>query len=436
MKQHKIAPRIILLILSVINFALAAPISLERGTREVRTDVVDTAEDVTTVSRKRWLPSDEWSTNAADRANAPQDPAPSGSEESLEPGPGSPTVYSSVWSNDFDDFRPLPVGSPPPAHHDNNMPLTLEMYLNQLDAHPHLALGLGLPAPSSPPPAHHDLPLNPPPGSPQPSPGLADQDNTRPLPVGSPPPAHDDMPVTLDMFFNHIDALFRLGLGMIDSDSPPPQAAHDNLLLKMDSNAPPGPPRLNPGPTDQDNSHPLPVGPPTPAHNKLPLDLDLNVPLQPSQGPIDDQPPPASPSDPGSSKRPYPFDDLDPRPSKTLYRPSDPGPSTWAHPALYPGPSSWALPPSDPGSSTWAHPASNPGPSTWAHPPPDPEPRPDPDPPPDQAQGPSTPHPPSSPGPQQHKSEIIFSDLFKSSRLKRRISRSPFANAGRAAGNT
>jgi hypothetical protein len=53
MQRHKIVAPIVLLILSVINFALTAPVSLERGIREVRMDVVDVAED-----------SDNWITKA------------------------------------------------------------------------------------------------------------------------------------------------------------------------------------------------------------------------------------------------------------------------------------------------------------------------------------------------------------------------------------
>jgi hypothetical protein len=45
MRRFKILAQIILLVLSVINFALAAPV-LVRGIREVRVDVVDVAENI------------------------------------------------------------------------------------------------------------------------------------------------------------------------------------------------------------------------------------------------------------------------------------------------------------------------------------------------------------------------------------------------------
>src|SRR6266849_4642471 len=80
MQRHKIIARIVLLILSVINLALAAPV-LVRG---IRVDVVDVAKDVTTASRKYWNPSDMWWTNAPDRAKTPPSLGSSDSDNRLE----------------------------------------------------------------------------------------------------------------------------------------------------------------------------------------------------------------------------------------------------------------------------------------------------------------------------------------------------------------
>src|SRR6266849_4002990 len=170
MQRHKKIAWIVLLILFVINLALAAPV-LVRGIREVPVNVVDVAEDnVITASRKRW-------TNAADRANTP----------------------SSLGSADSDNSHPLPVGSPPPVH--NNLPLNID-----LNNPPQPSLGStdsdnSHPLPGgSPPPVHNNLPLNidlndPP----QPSLGSTDSDNPHPLPVGSPHPVHNNLPLNIDL---------------------------------------------------------------------------------------------------------------------------------------------------------------------------------------------------------------------------------------------
>jgi hypothetical protein len=143
------------------------------------------------------------------------------------------------------------------------------------------------------------------------------------------------------------------------------------------------------GSTDSDSSY---LGSPPPAHNN-PLGIDLND-AAPQPGPTDDQPPPVPPSDPGRSKRPS--SQPDPGPSKRPYILSDPGLSSWAS---GPGPLTWTL-----GSE----------PSTWALGPSDP--------------GPPIAHSPPSPGPLQHESENLFSELFRGSRFKRRISGSRSVN--------
>src|SRR6266576_4467414 len=126
MRRYKIVAQTILLIFSVINFAHAAPVSV-RGI----------AEDVTTASRKRWDPSDEWWTNSANRANTPPSLGSSDSanwlEQELRPHDPrspmdlnpSPQPQPSLGSTDSDNSHPLPAGSPPPAH--NNLPLDIDL---------------------------------------------------------------------------------------------------------------------------------------------------------------------------------------------------------------------------------------------------------------------------------------------------------------------
>jgi hypothetical protein len=137
MQRHKIVAQIILLILSAINFVLAAPV-LERRIHEVRIDVVNIAKDmpVTIVSQKRWNPSDRRSTTAvlADGANMPQNLESSDSDYRLEQDlrplhdPRSPmdSNDSPYWqpanlpvgSTDMDNSHPFPVDPPPPEHDD------------------------------------------------------------------------------------------------------------------------------------------------------------------------------------------------------------------------------------------------------------------------------------------------------------------------------
>jgi hypothetical protein len=336
----------------------------------VRTDVVDVvAEDVTTALRNRWIPSDEWSTSAPDRENAPQNLESSYSEDS--DSFNSVNSLSSAGSVDWDypDPLPVPVDSPPPAPDG----LRLDLGLNTL--------------------SHSVL------------------ESTDP---GLPPPAQNNL--RLDLGLNTFSHSI---LESTDPGLPPP--AQNNLPLHIDSNVHPKP---NQEPIDGSNfgsNHPTgfepssdvkyhwwwfdpsvtwkyPGSSPSPDSNPPPqlghgnLDENFNLP-----GLTYDQPPPTPPFDPGTWTRP----------------PLDPGPSTWAHPSLDPGPSTWAHPSLDPGPSTYVHPSLDPGPSK----------RPD-----SSVAGSSTLHPPPSPGP-QHESEIHFSELFKSSRFKRRISGSCSANA-------
>ena len=108
MQRHKIVAPIILLILHVIDFALAAPV-LERGVLEVRVDEGDVAKDVplTTASQRRWNPSPDsvhWSERDL-RLHDPRSPMDSGA-------PGS--------------RPPVDLPAPPPEHDD----LQFDMDLN------------------------------------------------------------------------------------------------------------------------------------------------------------------------------------------------------------------------------------------------------------------------------------------------------------------
>ena len=73
MQWYRILARI-LLMLSVIDFALAAPVLVQE--HEVRVSVVDAAKDGIATSPLRWNPSDKWLANAADRTIAPPVPIP------------------------------------------------------------------------------------------------------------------------------------------------------------------------------------------------------------------------------------------------------------------------------------------------------------------------------------------------------------------------
>jgi hypothetical protein len=86
--------KILLLILSVIDFALAAPVVVQE--HELRFSVVDTANDGAAMSLLRWDPSDKWPADAADWTNAPLIPRSSDSghhreQESRQHDPRSPT---------------------------------------------------------------------------------------------------------------------------------------------------------------------------------------------------------------------------------------------------------------------------------------------------------------------------------------------------------
>jgi hypothetical protein len=96
MRWYKILARI-LLMLSVIDFALAAPVVIQE--HEVRVNVVDAAKDGT-------APSDKWPTNAADRTNTPMIPESSNSGHWRQQKPRQHNPRSPMDSN----------GSPEPSN--------------------------------------------------------------------------------------------------------------------------------------------------------------------------------------------------------------------------------------------------------------------------------------------------------------------------------
>jgi hypothetical protein len=138
MQRHKVVVRIILLVLSVINFVLAAPV-LEHG---IRVDLVDVGKDVITASQRRWNSLDKWWTNAApaDRTNTPQSLGSSGFdyrlEQELRPhDPRSPvdsdtSPQPSLGSTDPDSSHPLPVGQALRLPASINLPLAAGIDLN------------------------------------------------------------------------------------------------------------------------------------------------------------------------------------------------------------------------------------------------------------------------------------------------------------------
>jgi hypothetical protein len=242
MRRHKIVIQIILLILSVINFALAAPVSV-RGI----------AEDVTTASRKRWNPLDKWRTNAADWTNTPSSLGSSDSDYRLE-----------------QELRP----------HDPRSPI-------DLNTSPHSSLGSRNSDNSHSFPAHNNLPLdvdlN---AAPQPSLSV----NPHTLPVDPPPPAHNNLPLDIDLnaspqpsqeLTDDYDSASSSTYGSHSTGGSPPHGSSD-----IDLNRP-----LSPGPTD---GQPPPSPPPDPGSSKRPyLPSDDSDP-GPSKRPY-------RPSDPGPS---------------------------------------------------------------------------------------------------------------------------------------
>ena len=319
MKRYKIVARIILLILPFINFALGAP-ALVRGIREVRVDVVDVAEDVTTASRKRWNPSDKWWMNAADRTITPSSQGSSDSDHRLEqelrlhdprsPMDSNPSVQQSLGSGNSDNSDPLPVGPRPPAH--NNLQLD-----EDINASPHSSPSVNSYLPVGPPsPAHNNLPLNLDlNASPQPSQEPADGSDLGSHSTGSSTDDYD-----LASSSTHSNHYHPTGSEPSSDTIISPWEWYEIWAISKSPSS---------SPSHDSN--------PPPRYGNL--HVGSNRPLL-SLGPTDDQPSPAPPSDPGPSTKSYPL--LDPGSSK-----SDPGPSTRPYPASDQGPSTH--PPPSPG---------------------------------------------------------------------------------------
>ena len=293
MQRYKIVARIILIILSVINFTLAAPVSVQ-GIR-----VVDVARDVTTGSRKRWDPSD---TNAEDKTNS----------------------------------HPFPVGSPP-AHND----LPLDIDLNE----PQPSLSDN----SHPFPAHNDLPdLN---ASPQSSQEPAhSSDSGSYYSTGSSTDDYDSASSSAHSSYSHSAS------SVSESDVSMPSwawyensafefpkstgssPAHDsseldlNRLLLAEPSDPGSSKRpyrpSSPGPSTW-GYRPQDPGPSTWGYH--PQDPG------PSTWGYSPQDPGPSTPNPGSPTRPHPLSDTKPSTSNTGPSTSDPGPST-PRPPLSPWP--------------------------------------------------------------------------------------------------
>ncbi len=381
MQRHKIVAHIVLLILSVINLASTAPLSV-REIHEVRVDVVDVAKDKTTTLQKRWDTSDKWRRNAAGWANTP---------------PSARSSDSDHWSAE-QELGPHNARSPKTDPNASPQPR-----LGSTDDHPLY------PGPSS---AQGNLNIN---SNASLQPRVGSIDNSQPL--------DPDSPSAKGNLNTDPNASPQPGLGST-ADSRPldpgPSSAHGNL--NVDSNINP-PPSVGPignsdqaGPSSAPNINPPPsVGPtgshPTGSGESNSLRMPTNDPLlasSPEQGPY-----PlneftwqndryyswsSATSSPGESWETWngmmsdggssPHDSLEtPRPTDDS-RPSSPS-SVHGNPNV--------SPPSDPG-------------PTPDHPPPTP---------PSDA-GPSTgPHPQPSPEPPQHESETFLNDLFKG-KIKRR----------------
>src|SRR5258707_2790765 len=95
----------ILLTLSAINFAFAAPVTLGR-IHEVRVDVTDVSKDGTVTSQKLWDLSGERSMNVADWMSAPLIPRSSDSDHWLE---GPHNARSPGDSDDPGTSNPQPL---------------------------------------------------------------------------------------------------------------------------------------------------------------------------------------------------------------------------------------------------------------------------------------------------------------------------------------
>src|SRR5258707_13689961 len=102
MRRYVIASRI-LLILFVVNFALAAPVAV-RGIHEVRVDMTDVTEGGTGASQKRMDPWDEWPTSG--ETSEPWDRWSADEATNVPPTPGN--LDTLIW---FQHPPPSPASS-------------------------------------------------------------------------------------------------------------------------------------------------------------------------------------------------------------------------------------------------------------------------------------------------------------------------------------
>jgi hypothetical protein len=285
----------------------------------------------------------------------------------------------SLGPRDSPDTHTVPVaGSPPPPAH-NILPLLVDIDPNAPQPGPRLGstalpLDIDLNGPPSsppglgspPPPAHHNRPfkLVIDPNAPQPGPRLGSTalpleidlngPPSSPPGLGSPPPpAHHNRPFKLVIDVNASPQQSQEPTDSFDSGSHSKGSSTDHYDLASlgsstdhyDLTSLGSPTHSSPHATGSEMS-PMtssaweemstyftkspsrwPSQDLNPARLHGKLDIDLNrPPLSPGQ--TDDKPPLAQPSDPGSSKRPYPGPSLDPGPSKRPNRLLDPGPST------------------------------------------------------------------------------------------------------------
>ena len=108
----------IFLILSIINFARAAPVVV-RGVHEVHVNVVDVAEDGAATSQKPWDSGRrDWLANAADETSSPTTPRSPDLDHSGLHGPRSSTRLNNAPPSSALSTGPHPRskdGSPPPS---------------------------------------------------------------------------------------------------------------------------------------------------------------------------------------------------------------------------------------------------------------------------------------------------------------------------------
>jgi hypothetical protein len=163
MRWHKIASQI-LLILSIFNFVLAAPVAV-REINEVRVDAVDVAKVWMAASEKRMDPGDRSSTNAGYLTD----------ESVIEWNTISSDSTASGSESDSDTATSRPPSSP--GSHPGST--------DDSPSHP--------PAdnPSPSPPSHPGPAGNPPPSPPSPpGPPVGNPPPLPPGPAGNPPPSH------------------------------------------------------------------------------------------------------------------------------------------------------------------------------------------------------------------------------------------------------